>query len=203
MQLSPLINKDDIKGELTCITLSRSPFHREDIGTAKYINYNSIFDNESGLFLATKNSLNLCSTEYCTFCDHDDPFTDKVVYPIKGLVYGDFLINQNNEIKRIISNRWSFSENLRNYWIIHKPIMRTEQAKDLIRNMEPLDISFHYVFYFMMHYCYGGEYDNRLNFVWNKGLEGMHKSSYLRLSSAKKWLLQNATNLRNKIVHCK
>lgn len=200
MQQKNLVNKNDINGELTCITLSKTPFIRNDIGSSKYINYNSIFENEKDHFIATRNALRLCDTQYCIICDDDDPFPDNVIYPDKSLVYGDFLLSSGYEFIFTKSHKWSFNGNLNRYWLIHKPIIRTDLALSILDTVEPTDIHFHYFLYFMMSYCFGSEYDNRLEIWWNKNEQGLHNYASKLKHKTQSWLTKNAENIKRAIL---
>lgn len=200
MLTSSLVDKENIKGNLTCITLSQFPFNRTDIGTAKYINYNSYFRDEIGQYIATREALKLCDTEFCILCDDDDPFPDKILYPEKALVYGDFLVSNNYSMIMIRSSEWTFNKNLCNYWLIHKPVIRTKEALKVLNNIDPIDIHFHYFLYFMMAYCFGSTYDTRLELWWNKKDSGMHKYAVKVKDKTTKWLRNNSDDLKKVIL---
>lgn len=200
MQQKRLVNKEDINGGLTCITLSKAPTERSDIGTAKYINWNSVFNNEVGLFNATRNALKLCDTEFAIICDDDDPFPDQILYPEHGLIYGDFLVSHGFEMTVLKSSHWTYSKNLRNYWLIHKPIINTRNALKILDTVEPNDIHFHYFLYFMLAYCYGSDYDSRLTMWWCKNETGMHKYAHTLKNKSRNWLMTNADRFKKAIL---
>lgn len=195
-----LYNIEDLKGLVTCVTLSKEPFVRKDIGNLDYINYNSVFETEVGFKKAIDSSIRLVNTEYVFYCDYDDDFPEQLILPDKALVYGDFIYTNKNGTWTSKSYDWSFKTNIDKYWIIHKPVFRTAEAIKVLNHLEDIDLHFHFLFYFMLSYCYGADYNDKLIAGWNKGETGQHIYARKLKDKTVAWLMENAPALREKIL---
>jgi hypothetical protein len=172
-----ILEIEKCKGLLTCVTFSEQPFFRLDIDNLDYINHCSTFYSKSDFFIATLKTLEQVKTDYVVFCDSDDPFPQELILPTKGLVYGDFIYNENNKEYTLISKHWSEKYHLDNHWLIHKPILNTKSALDIITRIPFSNVHFHFAFYYFVAKYHGSTYDNRLKLKWIKAKTGQHKKA--------------------------
>lgn len=108
---------------ITCISLSKEPLTRDMPSNMVYLNHVSTFSSSSTMNDQMLLAVSKVDTPYFFFCDSDDPIPKLMLYPQdKGIVYGDFYIQQNNNLEVIKMGPWSRGKHLHNPLLIHKPV---------------------------------------------------------------------------------
>lgn len=188
-----------MKEHLTCVTLSKQPFHRES-DLFQYLNYCSIFSDEIGNKKAHISSLKKVTTPYCFYCDDDDPVPEGLLLPKNNIVYGDFIYTDYGVHRVRVGQKWDFEKHIDNHWLIHKPIITTKNALLVIDKIPDLNIHFHFVFYFLLSYIYGSEYNPNLKCIWNKQKNGHHLKTLSILGNSQRWLFLNAKRIKEELT---
>lgn len=195
--------------DITCLTLSKTPIERELPKKCKYINYTSTFKDECGYFISLYNAIKILDTEFVIICDYDDPFPNTIPSFSKGIMYGDYYCNEivDSKVKKetiIKVGEWERITSLDNYHYIHKPVMKSECLKNVMRvlysrNFHLLDLNVQYIIFNLIAFVYGSEYKKDFVAIWNKSQEGFHNYNSTKFSKSKRWLNNNLDSLKSEL----
>lgn len=175
--------------ELTIITRSKEPFDRPVPEGVVYLNHVSVINNVGSETKENINAINKVKTPYFFLVDVDDDIPDYIPLPTKGLVYGDFLIEDRNKLLRVPVKEFGDKTFSVNPYMLHKPCYNTANTKWVLENL-PFNEAFHFNLYY--HYfiamLFGATYDHKFDAIWKRGDTGLHTLAYPNLPQLAKWM---------------
>ena len=173
---------------ITCITLSKTPFVRTDLPDGmEYLNYVSDFkESITNLHSAWLTAVSMVRTEGFIFVDSDDPFPKGVRLPKdKALLIGNeltfnFLHNK---------SRYGLKEFITKPTAIHKAVGITSIVKKIIPYIPKGHYLTEWMVYSTMITMNGFEHSNEFVYVWKKTIgKGMHMHTGGTYQPTKYWI---------------
>lgn len=173
---------------ITCITLSSSPFRRNDLPQwVEYLNHVSVFSNAKGLQQAIFDSVSAVRTDSFIFVDDDDPWPagiDSNFIAPKGILCAKELIN--GRIKDASS--LSLSDLVQTPRALHKVVCNTALAKMLLPYIPKGNYVMEWMLYGGIASLGGVEFDKDFIYTWTPRKGGMHTRLENVLKPTREWV---------------